>query len=69
MYNQIAKKESKQNVCKWWPCNGRREHLEILFDYGKNSLIMEETLHNKGILEKGKGKGLVFYPTANKLKP
>jgi hypothetical protein len=32
---------------------------------------MEETLHNKGILEKlkGKGKGLAFYTTANKLKP
>jgi hypothetical protein len=33
-------------------CNSRREHLEIQFDYGKNSLIMEETFPNKGILEK-----------------
>jgi len=32
---------------------------------------MEETFHDKGILEKlkGEGKGLAFYITANKLKP
>jgi hypothetical protein len=32
---------------------------------------MEEALHNKGILEKlkGKRKGLAFYIVTNKLKP
>jgi hypothetical protein len=32
---------------------------------------MEEVFLDKGILEKlkGKGKGLVFYTTTNKLKP
>jgi hypothetical protein len=47
------------------------EHLAILFDYGKNSLIMEEVLLDKGILEKlnGERKGLAFYIAANKLKP
>jgi hypothetical protein len=32
---------------------------------------MEETLHNKGILEKltREGKSLAFYIAANKLKP
>jgi hypothetical protein len=32
---------------------------------------MEEAFPNKGILEKlkGKGKGLAFYTTTNKLKP
>jgi len=52
------------NVCKRWPCNGRCEHLEILSDYGGNSL-------DKGILEKLKikRKGLAFYIPANKLKP
>jgi hypothetical protein len=32
---------------------------------------MEETFHDKGILEelKTKGKGLAFYTFANKLKP
>jgi len=45
-------------------CNGRREHQEILSNYGGNSL-------NKGILEKLKKeeKGLAFYIATNKLKP
>jgi len=40
-------------------------------EYGKNSLIMEETFLDKGILEKlkGEGKGLAFHTSANKLKP
>jgi hypothetical protein len=52
-------------------CNGRREHLEMLFEYGKNFLTMEEVFPNKGIRKKlkGKGKGLAFYTAANKLKP
>jgi hypothetical protein len=25
-----CKEERKCSVCKQWPCNGRREHLEIL---------------------------------------
>jgi hypothetical protein len=33
------------NICRRWSCNGRREHLEILSDYGGNSL-------DKGILKK-----------------
>jgi hypothetical protein len=52
------------NVRRWWPCNGHREHLEILSDYEGNTL-------DKGILEKLKRerKGLAFYIVANKLKP
>ncbi len=52
-------------------CNGHREHLEILFEYGRNFLTMEEILLDKRILEKleGEAKGLVFYIAANKLKP
>jgi hypothetical protein len=23
-----CKARKKWSVCKWWPCNGRREHLE-----------------------------------------
>jgi len=34
--NWIKKKERKCSVCKWWPCNNHREHLEIQFDYGGN---------------------------------
>jgi hypothetical protein len=59
-----CKKRRKWNVCRRWPCNGHREHLEILAYYGRNSF-------DKGILEKLKRerKGLAFYTTANKLKP
>jgi len=44
-------------------CNGLREHLKILFEYGRNSLTMEEALPDKRILKKlkGEGKGLAFY--------
>jgi hypothetical protein len=37
----------------------------------KSNLTMEETLINKGILEKltREGKNFVFYTVANKLKP
>ncbi len=37
----------------------------------KSNLTMEETLINKGMLEKltRKGKSFLFYTTANKLKP
>jgi hypothetical protein len=51
-------------------CNGHREHLEILSEYGRNSLIMEETFPDKRILKKleGEWKSLVFY-IATKLKP
>jgi len=38
------------NVCRQWPCNGRREHLKILSDYGRSS-------PDKGILKKLKEKG------------
>jgi hypothetical protein len=40
-------------------------------EYGINFLTMEETFHDKGILEKlkGEGKGLAFYTAANNLKP
>jgi hypothetical protein len=43
----------------------------MLFEYGRNFLTMEEVFPDKGIQEKlkGKGKGLAFYTTANKLKP
>jgi hypothetical protein len=39
-----------------------REHLEIQSDYGRNFVTMEETLPNKGILEKltREGKSLTF---------
>jgi hypothetical protein len=52
------------NVCRRWSCNGRREHLEILFNYGGNS-------PNKRIVEKlkRKRKGLTFYTAINELKP
>jgi hypothetical protein len=33
----IENKERKCSLCKRWPCNSRREHLEIQFDYGGNS--------------------------------
>jgi len=61
---KLQKKERKHSVCKWWPCNSHREHLEIQFDYGRNSF-------DKGILEKltKEGKNLAFYTAANKLKP
>jgi hypothetical protein len=64
-------RKKKHKVCKQWPCNGRREHLEIMFDYERNFLTMEKALHDKGIIEKLKGeeKGLAFYTTTNKLKP
>ncbi len=35
--NCIEKKERKHSVCKQWPCNLHREHLEMQFDYGGNS--------------------------------
>jgi hypothetical protein len=59
-----CKEKRKWNVCRRWPCNGRREHLEILVYYGGNS-------PDKEILEKLKRerKGLAFYTTANQLKP
>jgi len=49
-------------VHKWWPCNNHHEHLEIQFDYEKNSLIMKEIFLDKRILEKltKKGKKLDF---------
>jgi hypothetical protein len=52
------------NVCRRWLCNGRHEHLKILFDYGGN-------FPDKGLLEKlkRKRKGLAFYAATNKLKP
>jgi len=70
-YNYVANKERTCNICKQWLCNGRREHLEMLFEYGRNFLTMEEIFPHKGIREKlkGKGKGLAFYTAANKLKP
>ncbi len=42
-----------------------------MFDYGRNSLTIEETLPDKEILEKlkGEGKGWAFYIVANKLNP
>jgi len=51
-------------VCRRWPCNGHREHLEILSDYGGNS-------PDKGILERLKKErnNLAFYTSANKPKP
>jgi hypothetical protein len=59
-----CKERKTCNVHRRWPCNGRREHLEILSNYGGNSV-------DKGILEKLKRerKGLTFYTVANKLKP
>jgi hypothetical protein len=50
--------------------NGSREHLKIQFNYGRNSLTMEETLPDKRNLEKltREGKSLVFYTAANNLK-
>jgi hypothetical protein len=47
------------------------EHLEILSEYGRNFLIMEEALPDKGILEKLKGEriALALYTATNKLKP
>jgi hypothetical protein len=30
-------KKRTHNVCKRLPCNGRREHLEILSNYERNS--------------------------------
>ncbi len=64
MYIKLQRKERKRSVCKWWPCNNHHEHLEIQFDYGRNS-------PDKGILEKliREGKSLAFYKAANKLKP
>jgi hypothetical protein len=58
-------------VCKRWSCNGRREHLEVLFECGKNLSTVEETFPDKGILEKLKGEGttLAFYIATNKSKP
>jgi hypothetical protein len=63
-FSCILNCKEKRNVCRWWPGNDHREHLEILVYYGGNSL-------DKGILEKLKGerKGLAFYTTANQLKP
>jgi hypothetical protein len=34
---KLQRKEEKRSLCKRWPCDGRHEHLEILFDYGGNS--------------------------------
>jgi hypothetical protein len=69
MYIKLQRRKTC-NVCKRCRCNGHREHLEILSEYGRNSLIMEETFPDKRILEKleGEWKGLVFY-IATKLKP
>jgi len=67
----ITKKERKHNICKRWPCNNRREHLEIQSDYGRNSLTMYETFFNKRIIEKltREGKNLAFIQSSTKLKP
>jgi hypothetical protein len=47
------------------------DHVMATVNIYKSCLIMDEALPNKGILEKlkGEGKGLVFYTTANKVKP
>jgi hypothetical protein len=46
-------------------------HIIAAMNIWKSSPIMEETLPNKGILEKltREGKRLAFYVVVNKLKP
>jgi hypothetical protein len=41
---------SSEGVCRWWPCNNHREHLE-------NPSELWRQLSYKGILEKLKDKG------------
>jgi hypothetical protein len=71
MYLNCKERKNMCKVCKWWLCNDCREHLEIIFECGRNLLTIEETLLDKGILKKLKGKRmtLIFYTTTNKLKP
>ncbi len=59
-----CKERKRCNVCRWWSCNGRCEHLEILSNYGGN-------FPDKRIFKKLKRerKDLAFYIFANKLKP
>ncbi len=36
-----CKEKKKRNVCKWWSCNSRHEHLKMQSNYGRNSLTMD----------------------------
>jgi hypothetical protein len=65
-FSRIKLKRRKKNVVY---VNGG--HVIAAMNIYKSSLTMEETLPDKGILEKltRERKSLAFYTTVNKLKP
>ncbi len=43
---KLKRRKEKRSVCKWWQCDSHSEHLEIKFNYARNSPLQKNSRKN-----------------------